>query len=380
MDYITYRKNIEKILNEMRKINLIKEFTGEYNIGNLKKYLKNNHQIMYLVLRDAVNDFQILKRKNKFFINNEAFCKLFLFLTKLSEIRLMITEIHYEICDNMSILLNFKLDGVNHSIGIDFRSIKIFYNEKTFIINERIQANILFFKKENLKLMKNKQIKVFTELKNEKKIRINDYYAICDKNKFIYKDMNEVKVFKTKDMYKILKEDVQYYLSLNKLPGTKRKIYALEYNEKDEYRVWFLDRSMKLISSINFKYEFLTYNNQICLWNEWTNELFNLWTLKKVTNTKFYKTRLGIVPLEINDVQLKNMFDIEYFSRIQESQNGNFIFIKIKNKVYTLNFVEYIEIYEKYKKFNISCFIKEIMKNKEKYDEINDKNNMLLGL
>lgn len=380
MDYITYRKNIEKILNEMRKINLIKEFTGEYNIRNLKKYLKNNHQIMYLVLRDAVNDFQILKRKNKFFINNETFCKLFLFLTKLSEIKLMITEIHYEICDNMSILLNFKLDGVNHSIGIDFRSIKIFYNEKTFIINERIQANILFFKKENLKLMKNKQIKVFTELKNEKKIRINDYYAICDKNKFIYKDRNEVKVFKTKDMYKILKEDVQYYLSLNKLPGTKRKIYALEYNEKDAYRVWFFDRNMKLINTIDFKCEFLTYNNQICLWNEWTNELFNLWTLEKVKNTKFYKTGLGIVPLEINDVQLKNMFDLEYFSRIQESMDGNFIFIKIKNKIYTLNFEEYGEIYKKYKKFNISYFIKEIMKNKEKYDEINDKNNMLLGL
>jgi len=380
MDYITYRKNIEKILNEMKKTILIKEFVGEYNIENLKKFLKNNHQIMYLVLRDAVNDFQILKKKNKFFINNEAFCKLFLFLTKLSEIRLMITEIHYETCDNMSLLLNFKLDGVNHSIGIDLRSIKIFYNEKTFVINERTQANVLFFKRENLKLMKNKQIKVFTELKNEKKIRINDYYAICDKNKFIYKDRNEVKVFKTKDMYKILKEDVQYYLSLNKLPGTKRKIYALEYNKKDEYRVWFLDRSMKLISSIDFKCEFLTYNNQICLWNAWTNEIFNLWTLEKVTNAKFYKTGLGIVPLEINDVQLKNIFDLEYFSRIQESQDGNFVFIKIKNKVYTLNFDEYGEIYEKYKKFNISCFIKEIMKNKEKYDEINDKNNMMLGL
>lgn len=380
MNYITYRKNIEKILNEMKKTNLIKEFVGKYNIKNLSKYLKNNYQLMYLVLKDAINDFQILKGKNKFFIHEETFCKLFLFLVKLSEIRLMITEIHYETCDNMSFLLNFKLDGVNHSIGIDLRSIKIFYNEKTFVINERTKANVLFFKRENLKLMKNKQIKVFTELKNEKKIRINDYYAICDKNKFIYKDRNEVKVFKTKDMYKILKEDTQYYLSLNKLPGTKKKIYAIEYNEKDAYRVWFFDRNMKLINTIYFKCEFLTYNNQICLWNVWTNELFNLWTLEKVKNTKFYKTGLGIVPLEINEVQLKNMFDIEYFSRIQESQDGNFIFIKIKNKVYTLNFEEYGEIYEKYKKFNISYFIKEIMKNKEKYDEINDKNNMLLGL
>ena len=380
MDYITYRKNIEKILNEMKKTNLIKEFVGKYSIENLKKYLKNNYQLMYLVLRDAVSDFQILKKKNKFFIHNETFCKLFLFLTKLSEIRLVITEIHYETCDNMSFLLNFKLDGVNHSIGVDLKSIKIFYNEKTFVINERTQENVLFFKRENLKLMKNKQIKVFTELKNEKKIRINDYYAICDKNKFIYKDKADIKVFKTKDMYKILKEDTQYYLSLNKLPGTRKKIYALEYNERDAYRVWFFDRNMKLISTIDFKCEFLTYNNQICLWNEWTNEIFNLWTLEKVTNAKFYKTGLGIVPLEINDVQLKNIFDLEYFSRIQESMDGNFVFIKIKNKVYTLNFDEYGEIYEKYKKFNISYFIKEIMKNKEKYDEINDKNNMLLGL
>lgn len=380
MNYITYRKNIEKILNEMKETNLRKEFTGEYNIENLKKYLKNNHQIMYLVLRDAVNDFQILKNKNKFFINNEAFCKLFLFLTRLSEIKLMITEIHYETCDNMSFLLNFKLDDVTHSIGIDLKSIKIFYNEKTFIINDRNQANFLFFKRENLKLMINRKLKVFTELKNEKKIRINDYYAICSKDKFIYKDKSDIKVFKTKDMYKILKEDTQYYLSLNKLPGTKKKIYALEYNEKDAYRVWFFDRNMKLINTIDFKCEFLTYNNQICLWNAWTNELFNLWTLEKVKNTKFYKTGLGIVPLEINDVQLKNMFDLEYFSRIQESMDGNFIFIKIKNKIYTLNFEEYGEIYEKYKKFNISYFIKEIMKNKEKYDEINDKNNMLLGL
>lgn len=380
MDYITYRKNIEKILNEMKKTNLIKEFVGKYNIENLKKYLKNNYQLMYSVLIDAVSDFQILKKKNKFFIHNETFCKLFLFLTKLSEIRFMITEIYYETCDNMSFLLNFKLDGVNHSIGIDLKSIKIFYNEKTFVINERTQANVLFFKRENLKLMKNKQIKVFTELKNEKKIRINDYYAICDKNKFIYKDKTDIKVFKTKDMYKILKEDTQYYLSLNKLPGTKRKIYALEYNKRDAYRVWFFDRDMKLINTIDFKCEFLTYNNQICLWNEWTNEIFNLYTLEKVTNAKFYKTGLGIVPLEINEVQLKNIFDLEFFSRIQESMDGNFIFIKIKNKVYTLNFDEYGEIYEKYKKFNISYFIKEIMKNKEKYDGINDKNNMLLGL
>lgn len=137
MDYITYRKNIEKILNEMKETNLRKEFTGKYSIKNLKKYLKNNYQLMYSVLKDAINDFQVLKEKNKFFIHSETFCKLFLFLVKLNEIKLMITEIHYETCDNMSFLLNFKLDDVTHSIGIDLKSIKIFYNEKTFIINDR---------------------------------------------------------------------------------------------------------------------------------------------------------------------------------------------------------------------------------------------------
>ena len=380
MNYITYRKNIEKILKEVKETNLRKEFTGEYNIENLSKYLKKNYQSMYLILNDAIGDFQILKGKNKFFIHNETFCKLFLFLVRLSEIKLMITEIHYEICDNMSFLLNFKLDEVNHSIGVDLRSIKIFYNERTFVMNEKKIANVLFFKRSDLKLMTNRKLKVFAELKNEKKIRINDYYAVCSKDKFIYKDRNNVKVFKTKDMYKILKEDTQYYLSLDKLPGSKRKLYVLKYNEQDAYKIWFFDRNMKLINSIDFNYEFLTYNNQLCLWNEWTNEVFDLWTLKKVTNAKFYKTGIGIVPLEMNEVQLKNMFDIEYFTRIQESQDGNFIFIKIKNKVYTLNFEEYGEIYEKYKKFNISYFIKEIMSNKEKYETINDKNNMLLGL
>lgn len=68
MNYITYRKNIEKILNEMKEVNLRKEFNGEYNIENLKKYLKNNYQLMYSVLKDAINDFQVLKGKNKFFI------------------------------------------------------------------------------------------------------------------------------------------------------------------------------------------------------------------------------------------------------------------------------------------------------------------------
>lgn len=136
MNYITYRKNIKKILNEMKEVNLRKEFNGEYNIENLKKYLKNNYQLMYSVLKDAINDFQVLKGKNKFFIHSETFCKLFLFLTRLNEIKLMITEVFYKTCDNMSFLLNFKLDGVNHSIGIDLKSIKIFYNEKTFIINE----------------------------------------------------------------------------------------------------------------------------------------------------------------------------------------------------------------------------------------------------
>ena len=108
MNYITYRKNIEKILNEMKEVNLRKEFNGEYNIENLKKYLKNNYQLMYSVLKDAINDFQVLKGKNKFFIHSETFCKLFLFLTRLNEIKLMITEIFYETCDNMSFLLNFE--------------------------------------------------------------------------------------------------------------------------------------------------------------------------------------------------------------------------------------------------------------------------------
>lgn len=145
MDYITYRKNIEKILNEMKEVNLRKEFTGEYNIENLKKYLKNNYQLMYSVLKDAINDFQVLKEKNKFFIHSETFCKLFLFLTRLNEIKLMITEVFYETCDNMSFLLNFKLDGVNHSIGIDLKSIKIFYNEKTFAINEKKLSKCFVF-------------------------------------------------------------------------------------------------------------------------------------------------------------------------------------------------------------------------------------------
>ena len=43
MNYITYRKNIEKILNEMKEVNLRKEFNGEYNIENLKKYLKTKY-------------------------------------------------------------------------------------------------------------------------------------------------------------------------------------------------------------------------------------------------------------------------------------------------------------------------------------------------